>query len=562
MARTYSTGLRRGLERAIQVVARRWRGRFYVHVALLFTLGILIDAGVSHYSAQMRLGAYDLLVRHRFRVPPVDPSIVIVDIDEASLASMGLEYGRWPWPRQVLGEFLEQIERQKPRAVVFDILFSDADVYNRDSDAAFDAAIAGAANSYFPFLRLPESADALSQIPPGRIPGVLPVSGEPQGEGGIAVVLPHFDAALKGGRLGFHNIYPDSDGIVREYLVRRAEQGWELPSLPLRLGRDLGWQSPSSARLLLNWRGPALAYPRVSFKDLYEDWGSRNPQRPRDEFTGKIVLLGSTAPALFDIKATPVSRLHPGVEILATAIDNLKQGDYLRSPRGDLLYPLLTLLIVWATAWSFYRDVGRARIDRLFGASQFILIGISYASINFTTTYINLSGPVTVGIGYFTLARIYALATAHAMERDPVRNAAELAGSHAAGLLLLRLPGADERVLERIRRRMERAGAEPLGVSRLQEGQSGVWELLEDTLAVSWFLSVEDGAARIEADVLRVSDALLEAMRDEGLTEAQRQCHVGRIHGGSQAGDAWRGMLAQALGREPELLSIERGPMT
>jgi len=62
-----------------------------------------------------------------------------------------------------------------------------------------------------------------------------------------------------------------------------------------------------------------------------------------------------------------MSRLHPGVEILATAIDNMKRGDYLRYPEGRILFPVLTLLIVWATAWAFYRKRWRDKIDPLFG---------------------------------------------------------------------------------------------------------------------------------------------------------------------------------------------------
>ena len=77
----------------------------------------------------------------------------------------------------------------------------------------------------------------------------------------------------------------------------------------------------------------------VSFSDVFHDMLSKNKRRPQDEFTDKIVLIGSTAPSLFDVKPTPMSRLHPGVEILATAIDNLKHGDYLRYPEGRILIP-------------------------------------------------------------------------------------------------------------------------------------------------------------------------------------------------------------------------------
>lgn len=67
--------------------------------------------------------------------------VVQVDINEASLAAMAGDYGRWPWPRQVMGEFFEQIEKQHPKALVFDILFSDPDVLNPDSDAYSNDAV-------------------------------------------------------------------------------------------------------------------------------------------------------------------------------------------------------------------------------------------------------------------------------------------------------------------------------------------------------------------------------------------------------------------------------------
>ena len=114
----------------------------------------VLDATLLHFTGEMRQAAFDTMVRYRLIVPKPDPDIVIVDVNEASLAAMAKDYGRWPWPRQVLGEFVEQVEKQRPKAVVFDILFSDADVYNPDSDAYFNDAIAATNNTFFPMLRL------------------------------------------------------------------------------------------------------------------------------------------------------------------------------------------------------------------------------------------------------------------------------------------------------------------------------------------------------------------------------------------------------------------------
>ncbi|MDP1636414.1 MAG: CHASE2 domain-containing protein, partial [Gallionellaceae bacterium] len=404
--------LMRSRARISERLAQLWKHSFYLYLAGIFTAFAVLDTTMLHFTSEMRQAAFDTMVRYRLVVPKPDPDIVIVDIDEGSLAAMAKNYGRWPWPRLVLGEFLEQIEKQQPKAVIFDILFSDADVYNPDSDAYFEDAIAATGNTYFPMLRLDPTSDSLSQIKLSMIPGVTPMpDGAPQADATMAVVLPHLQAALDGGRLGLHNIYPDIDGVARRYNVYHEDYGWKLPSLPSRIARELGWKQPDAQQVLLNWRGKPFTYRYVSFSDVYADMGNKEKKRPQDEFRDKIVIIGSTAPSLFDIKATPMSRMFPGVEILATAIDNFKHGDALRFPEGRVWYLLISLAIVWATAWGFYRDAGRDKIDRLFGLSQIILIGITYASINLTNTYINLTGPVTIGLGYFMLARLYAGAT-------------------------------------------------------------------------------------------------------------------------------------------------------
>ena len=542
-----SIRLRNALEGLAALMGRHWRNRFYIYLAVAFTLLVAVDAAVSHFSARMRQTTFDAMVRYRIVVPNPDPDIVIVDINEASLAAMGQEYGRWPWPRQVLGEFLENMERQHPKAVVFDILFSDPDIYNPDSDAYLDAAVAATQNTFFPLLRLDSAGDPLSRIKPAMIPGVEPISGETQQDATVAVVLPYFPSALRGGRIGFHNIYPDADGIVREYQVYRDDYGWELPSLPLRVARGLGWKEPNEDRVLLNWRGGPFSYRYVTFSDVFTDMASKVKKRPQDEFTGKIVLIGSTAPGLFDLKPTPVSRTHPGVEILATAIDNLKHRNYLRFPEGQILYPFLTFAIVWATAWSFYRAIGREKIDRLFGASQFILVAVSYASINFSNTYINLTGPVAVGIAFFTVARIYAAATDKELEQSVVHNTLAHSGNLQAGLLLIRIAGLREKQLERIRRRLERRGTEIKSVELLKGQQRGIWSLLEDTLAISWALPGEQGAVRIAREAEAMTIALTELLRRYPGATAKWHLHQGTIASGEPARDEWRRILVSAL---------------
>ncbi|HEU0220069.1 MAG TPA: CHASE2 domain-containing protein [Gallionella sp.] len=541
--------------RLAERLARWWKYSFYLYLAGLFTVFAVLDATVLHATAEMRQATFDAMVRYRLIVPKPDPDIVIVDINEASLAAMAKDYGRWPWPRQVMGEFVEQVEKQQPRAVVFDILFSDADVYNPDSDAYFNDAIASTNNTFFPMLRLDPESDRLSQVKPAMIPGVLP-GAQPDANATVAVVLPHFQAALDGGRLGLHNIYPDADNVAREYTVYRDDYGWMLPSLPARIARELGWGEPAAQRVLLNWRGKPFTYRYVSFSDVYTDMGSKEKKRPQDEFKGKIVIIGSTAPSLFDIKATPLDKMHPGVEILATAIDNFKHGDALRYPEWRFAYLLLTLAIVWLTAWSFYRDTGRDKIDRAFGLSQFVLIAISYASINLTTTYINLTGPVTVGVAYFTLARLYSTATWRALEKSMVRAAATRSGELQATLLLIRLDTARNVirpvVLTRICQALLKAGRAGKSVEALTGDQRGLWNLFENTLAISWVAEGGDDEAQeaIRRDVDAVLAALPPVLRRHLAQPDNAASHFvyhGYIAGGDAARAGWRVMFAEAL---------------
>lgn len=538
-------------------LAQRWRNAFYLYLALLFSLFVVVDVAFLHVGSNMRQAAFDLMIRLRVAVPKPDPEIVIVDINEASLAAMAQDYGRWPWPRQVLGEFLEHLEAQQPKAVVFDILFSDPDVYNPDSDVYFDAAVARTDNTWFPMLRLDPTDDRLSQVKAAQIPGVGTLEGEtPDPAATIAVVLPHFKSILDGGRLGLHNIYPDVDGVVRQYTVFRNDYGWAVPSLPARVVQGLGGKASDERSVILNWRGKPFTYPMVGFSDVFFDMQRQAPQRARDEFKGKIVIIGSTAPSLFDVKPTPLAQLHPGVEILATALDNMKRGDYLHVPEGRVVYPLLTLLMIWGTAWAFYREVGRMKIDRLFGASQFILLGITYASINLGTTYINLTGPVTVALAFFTVSRIYAAATSRALEKTVLRASLDHGGELHATLLLIRLQRGTEALndslLEQMRLALEHAGRAEKSVEVIKGRQRGLWALFEYTFAMSWVApaAAEGKVAAMRADVAAVTDQLAQVLGryvDMGPGAAEWWVHQGTISGGEAARAGWRRLFAEAL---------------
>lgn len=540
------------------MVARRLRNNFYLYLAATFTVLAVADTFTLRSVVDMRQRAYDLMVRYRIVKPAADEQIVIVDINEKSLAAMAADYGRWPWPRQVLGEFLQHLEAQQPRAVVFDILFSDPDVYNADSDAYFDEAVAGTANAYFPWLRLPTESDRLSELKPAMIPGAKRLEGVPESEQTIAAVLPFFKAVLDSGRIGTHNIYPDRDGIARSYRLFHDVDGWRLPSLPLRVATDAGFPATTRANILLNWRGRPFTYRYVTFSDLFQDMQSKNHLRPQDEFAGKIVIIGSTAPSLFDIKATSMAREFPGVEILATAIDNLKHDDFIRTPASSVPNLLMALLIVWATAIALYRDPDSDRFNRIFGLSQVGLLGFSYAMINLTSYHLNLSGPVLIGFVYFSMAKVYSLATARALEKSAVAETLHAGHANGATLAVFQFDGGDEPVsghfLKNLRRQLLRLAHEPMDVDVVKGNQRGLWGLFDATVTASWAYPLGDAQRRerVDQDLQRLHaavPALVEKLRVNKETlsgEAVRSASLGAA-GSAAARAEWRALFADAL---------------
>jgi adenylate cyclase len=296
----------------------------------------------------------DSLVRlHASGLEP-DRDIVIVDIDDVSLGRMQTTVGRWPWPRSVHAELIEGLERQKARAIVFDVLFSEKDIDRPDSDRAFESALRGRSNVYLPMLRLPEQNDPRGDAIAG-IASLLDIRRTPQAQprARVALLPPLVIGDPKLWRTGVVNFDEDRDGVGRRYWVGMPAYGWRIPSLPTRLGRDLGFPVPDEEAITLHWRGAQGSFRHVSYADLFEDFSRRERKRPQDEFKGSIVIVGSAASMLHDLRVTPMGSLYPGPEVLATAIDNLKNRRWMHPTPGYVEFGLALLLL--AFVWEAFR---------------------------------------------------------------------------------------------------------------------------------------------------------------------------------------------------------------
>ncbi|RMG50483.1 MAG: adenylate/guanylate cyclase domain-containing protein [Gammaproteobacteria bacterium] len=320
----------------------------------------------------------DVLVRHTAASQPADPKILIIDIDERSLARMNESVGRYPWPRAIHAELVEGLAALQPAAIVFDILFTDRDRDNPDSDRYFSEVLAATDHVYLPMLRLPPENDAnglpLAQF--GTQLGFVPTAAADP-EARVALTLP--DAVAPAAwRLGLINFEEDPDGVGRHYIGWLDAHGWRIPSMAARVATDLGHDVPLElARFRLRWMGAGPhAFEHRSYSDVYEaltaaEGPGLDPQSIRD----RIIIIGASAAGLHDLRVTPLDSLYPGVEILATALSNLTRGQWLHEG-PEWLGAVLAVALLALLMLAFQRQLHPGAIGiALLALTLLILLG-------------------------------------------------------------------------------------------------------------------------------------------------------------------------------------------
>jgi len=405
-------------ERQLQRVGAWPARRVTWGLVLLFAVWVLLDVFVLKLTGGLANSTFDAMVRARVVVAAPDPRIVIIDIDEASLARMGPEFGRWPWPRDTLATVLEHIEAQQPAAVVWDILFSDADRMSPGGDAAFNEAAKRSAHSHFSVVRLPQANDASSQITQAVLPGLwlTPVV-KPLGPVATVALIPPALPDVASGRLGFNNGYVDADGVLRRYrYLESLPDGSALKSLPFSVLGAIdkvaaqAYQAGIRGRFeskneLIAWRRHADDYPHVSFADVFAQAEGGKPLTAVPGFAGKVVIIGATAPSLHDIHPTPLSNMQAGVDSLATVLDNmLNQRHIAELPRW--LQALLAIgLCIGLALWVQFKSVSSLAPALL--ALPVALLGVSYLSLNGLSFFLDLHLAAGLALVFLAVLRFW-----------------------------------------------------------------------------------------------------------------------------------------------------------
>ncbi|MDW5417766.1 adenylate/guanylate cyclase domain-containing protein [Iodobacter sp. CM08] len=372
----------------------------YLSIFVLLSSLLLLDYGWLNFTAVIDDRGGDWVLEKTASQRAASPDIVIIDIDQKSLEVMNEVAGSWPWPRAIHAELLTAIAAHQPKAIVFDVLFNEADSFRADSDQLFRDTVKQQHNIYLPSTLLVDGVGAkLIDLPAiyglqktkqakldARAPLLLPL------------VLP--PETWRGGLINFKK---DDDGIGRYYWMYIETAGWRIPSMPQRLAADLAWPKPSGTDIRLNW---SKMHRHISYSDLYLDFNREKPQRPADELRDKIIIIGTAAPGLQDLRPTPVSANFPGVEILATAIDNLQHGDWLQTPDRGKFAPL-GLLLMALLLLGFQRKVNTLYLGG--GLMLLTLAGLALFWLGLSRNqYWSITAAITWAWVYYWLAALFA----------------------------------------------------------------------------------------------------------------------------------------------------------
>ena len=397
-------------------ILRRWFARRFGY-ARLACLALLIAFAALRILdpaplQELRLRTFDTFQVIDPRVKTIRP-VTIVDIDERSLADPKL--GQWPWPRTRIADIVTNLSGLGAVVIAFDAVFSEPDRLNPDMAVEHFRNLDEATREKLRALPSNDRifADAIrnSRVVLGESGGPdvhanldknLPVTGLAMLGEDPQRFLPQFPGLLRNVRVveeaaagrGLFTIVPERDGIIRRVPMLMLAQGVMMPALSFEILRVAsgsgtilikadkngiqsigvkGFQIPTDKNGQL-WVHYAPADPSiyVSAIDVLEG------KVPQDRIAGKLVLIGTSATGLNDIKTTPVSPVMPGVEIHAQVLESALTGDMVSQPNYGIGIELLGAILLGLLVIAFAPNLGPMRLVGLGALFASLLIGTSW----------------------------------------------------------------------------------------------------------------------------------------------------------------------------------------
>lgn len=397
-------------------ILRRWFARKF-GFARMVCLGLLVVfAGLRLWDPppvqELRLRTFDMFQlidpRDKKGVRPV----TIVDIDDRSLA----RFGQWPWSRTRIADMIINLASSGAVAIGFDVVFSEADRLNPDLVANQMRYLDDATRAKL--RELPSNDQILSEAIKHSLV-VLGETGQPEVGSELDKTLPFTGVATVGeenaekflfefpgllrnvpviekvaaGR-GLFSIRTERDGLIRRVPMIMRAQGNIMPSLSLEILRVVTGTPTLLVRTdktgIRAIRLKGVEIPTDKNGQLWVHYARRDPSIyvsaadvldntvPPGKLTGKLVLIGTSAAGLNDIKTTPVSSTMPGVEIHAQVLESVLSGAVISQPNYALGVELLAALIIGILVIIFTPNLGPVRLVLAGATFAAILIGTSW----------------------------------------------------------------------------------------------------------------------------------------------------------------------------------------
>jgi adenylate cyclase len=393
---------------------RRWFART-IGYARLFCIGFLIGLAALRIAdpaglEEIRLRTFDTFQLIDPRVKTARP-VTIIDIDEKSLAKLG----QWPWPRTRIADMIINLTRLGAVVIAFDIVFAEPDRLNTDAVADTIRYLDEVTRAK---LRALPSNDQIFADAIRRSRVVLGESGLPEVLSAFDKSLPVTGLAMLGeqpqrflldfpgllrnihaleeaaaGR-GLFSIKPERDGIVRRVPMLMQAQGTVLPSLSFEILRVV----TSTRTILVKSEKSGLKSVAVSGLELPTDlngrlwlhFAHRDPSiyisalDVLDEsvapaaIAGKLVLIGTSAAGLNDIKSTPVDPAVPGVEVHAQVLESALTRSLLSQPNYGIVVELCAAILLGILVIAFAPLLGPITLVAVGALFASLLIGTSW----------------------------------------------------------------------------------------------------------------------------------------------------------------------------------------
>lgn len=315
-----------------------WPGSLIAFSVIVLSLGLFFSGALTtleniSYDWRMKTVRADV-------VAPDDVAVIL--IDEASLSAMNPLVGRWPWPRSVHADVIDFLAIGNPRAIVFDILFSETEGAANGTLSASDqrlvdaTAEAGNVIHAMQLYRDSEDGHSASLLNQTFLESVLPHAidqGNVTNSDNNTFSLPLAQLLPVSSALGVVTTLPDDDGIYRRSLFWHGYQTYRFAGLSMAplLSKN---SVINESQILVNHYSDINSYSMsgvlASAQQLMDGEVDDLLVDPY-EFENKIVFIGASAVGLEDLKATPLAANTPGVMIHAAAAANLISGDLLTS---------------------------------------------------------------------------------------------------------------------------------------------------------------------------------------------------------------------------------------